>query len=271
MSDAASKLLVQLGFNDDEKKRVVKMVEDIYNSLLFRKLKYLLPLETGERPGKTIDFLKKDIDNHRMFMIYCYNQFVKQSNDEYFTVPIDDAILRNDNVYKRLLNSDPPLSEDDKIEVLQEKTNRAYYVTLEIYNDMMSKIEKTCEKVLDIVGDNIMSDPAKLAIIMHFVIDTVHVAEIDSIDLINTGSENKEPGDPCDANKHFGVDWSFLGIFPKLPKECSDKFDSTKISIVGPVTLVQSENKIVGGKSRKRVSKRSKRQLRTGKKYLRNV
>jgi hypothetical protein len=282
MSDAASNPLEKLGFNDDEKKRVVKMVEDIYNSLSFRKLKYLLPLEKGERTGKLIDFLKKEIDDNHLFMIYCFNQFVKQSNDEYFLVTINDEILMKDKVYKRLLNSDAPLSEEDKIEVLQEKTNRAYFVTRDIYIDMMHKIENTCEKVLEILGDDIANDPDKLAIAMQFVFDTVRVAQIDSIEIMKKeelekeNEEEEEEEDPCDANRHFGIDWSFLGIFHKLPKECVEKAnmaDSTKISIVGPVTLVQNENKnsVYGGKSRKRVSKRGKKKLRTGKKYLRNV
>jgi hypothetical protein len=257
MSDPASKLLEQIGFNPDENKRIVKMVEDVYSSLLFRKLTYLMPLKKEDRSGKRIEFLKKDIDNHRLFMIYCYNQFVKDSDNHVFTVPIDDAILKKDKVYKKIIISDPPLSEEDQIEILQSKTNRSFPVTRILYNDMMSKIEKTCEKILDNVGDKIASDPAKLATIMHFVIDTVHVAETEAIDLMDAGSQGN--GDPCDANKHFGVDWSFLGIFDALPKDCVEKVDSTKISIVGPVTLV-------GGKSRKQGSKRSKRQLRTSKK-----
>lgn len=258
---SASKLLEQIGFDNDEKKRVVKMVEDIYTSLLFRKLKYLLPLEKGERAGKRIDFLKKDIDNNRLFMIYCYNQFSKTSDQ--FSVPIDDAILKKDAVYKKILNSDPPLSVEDQIDALQGKINRQYFVTRDIYVTMMSKIEKTCEKILDNVGDNIANDPAKLAIVMHFIIDTVHIAEMDSIELMKKDpvSEDTGPEDVCNANKHFGVDWSFLGIFDKLPKECVEKVDSTKISIVGPVTLVQSD-KIVGGKSRKRGSKGRKRQTK---------
>ena len=266
MSDAASKLLEQLGFNEDEKKRVVKIVEGVYSSLQFRKLTYLMPLKKEDRAGKRIMFLQKDIDDYRLFMIYCYNQFVKDLDNHVFTVPIDDAILMKDKVYKKIIISDPPLSEEDKIEVLQRKTNRSFPVTQILYNDMMSKIEKTCEKILDTVGDKIASDPAKLATIMHFVINTVHVAETEAIQLMDTGSQSVH-GDPCDANKYLGVDWSFLGIFGALPKECAEKVDSTKISIVGPVTL-QTSNKIVGGK---RDSKRSKGQLRTRKKYHSNV
>ena len=57
MSDAASKLLEQLGFNEDEKKRVVKIVEGVYSSLQFRKLTYLMPLKKEDRAGKSIMFL----------------------------------------------------------------------------------------------------------------------------------------------------------------------------------------------------------------------
>lgn len=255
MSDAASKLLDQLGFDDDEKKRVVTLVEDIYSSLAFRKIKHLYPLKKGEREEKHVEFLKNDIDEERFFKIYSFNKFVNESNDEYFSVPIDDKILRNDKVYKRLLNSDAPLSIEDEIEILQEKTNKSYFATLDIYNEIMSKIKKTCEKVLEIVGDNIANDPEKLAIVMHFVIDTVHVAEYDSIEIMKKKKRDEiEQMDPCDINKKFGVDWSFLGIFPKLPKDCADKKNSTKISIVGPITLVSEKapNVQTGGKTRRR-------------------
>lgn len=263
--------LQQLGFNAAEKKQVVKMVEDVYSSLSFRKINYLFPLRKRQRVGKRVEFLKKEIDDKRLFNIYCFNRFVKDSNDKHFKIPIDDAILRKDKVYVRLLNLDPPLSEDDKIQVLQEKTKRSYFATLRIYNETISKIKKACETILDIVDDNIASDPAKLTTFMRFIIDTVHVAEHDSIGIMQKNIELKnaqrmkknteleEEEDPCDANTQFGVDWSFLGIFPKLPKDCADKKNSTKISVVGPVSVVQS-----GGKTRRRGSKdKSRRQTKT--------
>ena len=107
---------------------------------------------------------------------------------------------------------------------------------------------------------------------MLFIIDTVHITETELIssviDKVQDEGEGKDKGDPCDANKYLGIDFSFLGFFDKLPEECESKNESTKISIVGPVELhgidgskVQSTNgfkepkvqtKVGGSKTRKR-------------------
>ena len=57
------------------------------------------------------------------------------------------------------------------------------------------------------------------------------------IDKVQDEGEGKDKGDPCDANKYLGVDFSFLGLFDELPEECESKKESTKISIVGPIEV----------------------------------
>jgi len=279
MSDAASTFLKKMEFSDDEKKGIVEMIKDIHDKLQFKKIIQLLPLEISQRPAKQIEFLKEEIANRRKLMIYCYNQVVNKNNQSddselrAFSVKIDESILKKDKVYKKILEFTPPLLEGDKIEQLQYKIHREYPVTKDVYNEMISKIEKTCKKILEHVGDVIAKDPEKLAFIMLLVIDTVHDAEIKAIPFINDKSDEKETEeakkteDPCDANKRLGVDWSFLGIFPKLPNECVEKVDSTKISIVGPV-------KLSGGRTSKKRStwrhlSKGKRRRKT--KWRRNI
>ena len=121
MSDKASQILEKLGFTDDEKKKVIIIVKAIYSGLLFRKIAYLMPLENEARQAKRIEFLQKDIDEHRLLMIYCYNQFVKKSDDDsVFTVPIED-VLEKDEFYNKLIKMESSLSDEDRIEKLQAK------------------------------------------------------------------------------------------------------------------------------------------------------
>jgi hypothetical protein len=68
-------------------------------------------------------------------------------------------------------------------------------------------------------------------------------------------------GDPCNANKYLGIDLSFLGFFDALPEECELKKESTKISIVGPIE-VRNSNQYGGNKAvicKKKSLKRCKR------------
>jgi hypothetical protein len=247
----ADELFKKLNFSISEREKVKKIVKGIYAGLLFRKATTLIPLDSEKRQAKRMDFLKQDIDNHRLFMIYCYNNFTelqlsknsKDSKDELrvFTVPIE-GILENDDFYKKLLkkqkNMDELMSIGDRIEKLQQKTKKSYNPTELMYADMMAKIEKTCKKVLTLIG---IKDPVKLSIIMLFIFDTVHITETELInsviDKVKDEGEGKDKGDPCDANKYLGIDFSFLGFFDKLPEECQSKNESTKISIVGPVEL----------------------------------
>jgi hypothetical protein len=271
----ADELFKKLNFSISEREKVKKIVKGIYAGLLFRKATTLIPMDSEKRQAKRMDFLKQDIDNHRLFMIYCYNNFVelqlsKDSKDELrvFTVPIE-GILENDIFYKKLLkkqkNMDELMSIGDRIEKLQYKTKKSYKPTELMYADAMAKIEKTCKKVLTLIG---IKDPVKLSIIMLFIFDTVHITETELInsviDKVQDEGEGKDKGDPCDANKYLGIDFSFLGFFDKLPEECQSKNESTKISIVGPVELhgldglkVQStdglkvQTKVGGSKTRK--------------------
>ena len=275
----ADELFKKLNFSISEREKVKKIVKGIYTGLLFRKATTLIPLDSEKRQAKRMDFLKQDIDDHRMFMIYCYNNFVelqlsKDSKDElrFFTVPIE-GILESDDFYKKLLkkqkNMDELMSIEDRIEKLQKKTKKSYRATELMYADMMAKIEKTCQKVLTLISTK---DPVKLTTVMLFIIDTVHITQTELIgsivDKVQDEGEGKDKGDPCDANKYLGIDFSFLGFFDKLPEECKSKNESTKISIVGPVELqstdgskVQStdgskepkvQTKVGGSKTRKR-------------------
>lgn len=77
---------------------------------------------------------------------------------------------------------------------------------------------------------------------MLLIFNTVHDTEIKLMDSAvdkgkSEGDETEDKGDPCDANKYLGIDFSFLGFFDKLPEECVSKNESTKISIVGPVNV----------------------------------
>ena len=272
----ADELFKKLNFSIVEREKVKKIVKGIYTGLLFRKATTLIPLDSEKRQAKRMDFLKQDIDDHRMFMIYCYNNFVElqRSKDElrFFTVPIE-GILEYDDFYKKLLkkqkNMDELMSIGDRIEKLQKKTKKSYRATELMYADMMAKIEKTCQKVLTLISTK---DPVKLTTVMLFIIDTVHITQTELIgsivDKVQDEGEGKDKGDPCDANKYLGIDFSFLGFFDKLPEECKSKNESTKISIVGPVELhgldgskVQStdgskepkvQTKVGGSKTRKR-------------------
>ena len=251
MSDKASEIMEKLGFTAEEKKKVITIVKAIYSGLLFRKLSYLMPLEKEERQAKRIEFLQKDIDDHRLLMIYCYNQFVKNpENDSIFTVPIED-VLEKDEFYNKLIKMESSLSDGDRIEWLQQKTNKSYKVTEKIYDDMMLKIKKACGVVLKKVGE---LEPVKMTIMMHFVFNAVHIAETESITLMDKDKVTIVEKEPCDANKYLGIDLSFLGIFDDLPKECAIKNDKTilKMRIVEPVRA------IVGGKRKTRRRKNYK-------------
>lgn len=267
----ADELFKKLNFSISEREKVKKIVKGIYTGLLFRKATTLIPLDSEKRQAKRMDFLKQDIDDHRMFMIYCYNNFVelqlsKDSKDElrFFTVPIE-GILESDDFYKKLLkkqkNMDELMSIGDRIEKLQKKTKKSYRATELMYADMMAKIEKTCQKVLTLISTK---DPVKLTTVMLFIIDTVHITQTELIgsivdkvqDKVQDEGEGKDKGDPCDANKYLGIDFSFLGFFDKLPEECESKNESTKISIVGPVELhgldgLKVQTKVGGSKTRK--------------------
>ena len=252
MSDKASQILEKLGFTDDEKKKVIIIVKAIYSGLLFRKIAYLMPLENEARQAKRIEFLQKDIDEHRLLMIYCYNQFVKNSGDDsVFTVPIED-VLEKDEFYNKLIKMESSLSDEDRIEKLQAKTNRSYKVTEHIYEDMMLKIKMACDVVLKNVGN---LDPEKMTVIMHFVFNAVHIAETESISLMDKDKVTIVEKEPCDAKKYLGIDLSFLGIFDELPKECAIKNDKTilKMRMVEPVRT------IVGGKRKTRRRKMYKK------------
>ena len=249
----ADELFKKLNFSIGEREKVKKIVKGIYTGLLFRKATTLIPLDSEKRQAKRMDFLKRDIDDHRLFMIYCYNNFVelqatpvqetsKSKNElRFFTVPIE-GILEYDEFYKELLKKQKKMDElmsiEDRIEKLQNKTNKSYRATELMYADMMEKIEKTCQKVLTLISTK---DPVKLTTVMLFIIDTVHITETELIssviDKVQDEGEGKDKGDPCDANKYLGIDFSFLGFFDKLPEECKSKNESTKISIVGPVEL----------------------------------
>lgn len=251
----ADELFKKLNFSISEREKVKKIVKGIYTGLLFRKATTLIPLDSEKRQAKRMDFLKRDIDDHRLFMIYCYNNFVelqatpvqetsKSKNElRFFKVPIE-GILEYDEFYKVLLKKQKKMDElmsiGDRIEKLQKKTNKSYRATELMYADMMEKIEKTCQKVLTLISTK---DPVKLTTVMLFIIDTVHITETELISSIIDKDEGegkdevKDKGNPCDANKYLGVDFSFLGFFDKLPEECESKNESTKISIVGPVEL----------------------------------
>ena len=251
----ADELFKKLNFSIGEREKVKKIVKGIYAGLLFRKATTLIPLDSEKRQAKRMDFLKRDIDDHRLFMIYCYNNFVelqatpvqetsKSKNElRFFTAPIE-GILEYDVFYKKLLikqkKMDKLMSIGDRIEELQNKTKKSYKKTELMYADMMAKIEKTCQKVLTLISTK---DPVKLTTVMLFIFDTVHITQTELIGSIIDKDEGegkdevKDKGNPCDANKYLGVDFSFLGFFDKLPEECESKNESTKISIVGPVEL----------------------------------
>lgn len=264
----ADELFEKLGFSNDEQEKVKKIVKCIYAGLLFRKATTLIPLDSKKRQAKRVDFLKQDIDDHRLFMIYCYNNFVelqvskdskdskgsKDSKDElrFFTAPIE-GILEYDDFYKKLLikqkKMDKLMSIEDRIEELQKKTKKSYKKTELMYADMMAKIEKTCQKVLTLISTK---DPVKLTTVMLFIFDTVHITQTELIGSIvdkvqdegEGKDEVKDKGNPCDANKYLGVDFSFLGLFDELPEECESKKESTKISIVGPVNVQSTKEPI---------------------------
>lgn len=245
----ADEIFKKLGFSNSEMKKVQEIVKGIYSSLLFRKIGYLMPLSGEDRESKRVEFLKRDIDDHRLLMIYCYNIFAEQmrfnkdSKDpmRFFSMPIEE-VLERDDFYKKLIlkEKETPLSTDERIGELQKKVNRSFMATKLIYADMLSKIKKTCNEILKIVGDNIGKDSQKLSIIMRFVINSVHIAETDSIAFAVAKKEVKDDDakkDPCDVNKYLGVDWSFLGLFDELPEECKKKNDSIKISVVDAVKV----------------------------------
>jgi len=258
----ADELFRKLEFSNDEREEVKKIIRGIYDSLLFRKISFLMPLTNEKREIKKMEFLKQDIDDYRLFMIYCFNNFTElqraktDSNDEmrFFSVPIEGIL---DDFYNKLIAKKNLLSEE-RIELLQKKFHRCYKSTELLYSSMMSKIERTCVKILSMT---IIRDPVKLSIIMNFIFNTVNLAETDLMSSIVDDKKNdddKSNKNPCDANKYLGIDWTFLGLFDELPEECSEIEDSTKISIVGPVKLQSkdiSKTVVSGGsihKSRKR-------------------
>lgn len=272
MSDDASTFLKEnLQFSEVEKKGIVRMIKYIHDELALKKASQLLPLEITQRPAKQLELLKEEIDNLRKLMIFCFNEVVDKNNQltkdanasdsnaatdsnadadsnadvddsklRVFSVKIDESILKEDEVYIKILEFTPPLSEGDKIARLQDKTMRDYQVTQNVYEEMISKIKKTCEKILEIENVNI-EDPNKLASIMLSVIDAVHAAEIEAIDHINDKTEETEPEDPCDANKRLGIDWSFLGIFSKLPEKCDPKVVRMRLIEPVPIEIVGQE------------------------------
>jgi len=248
--------------SDKDKENDARKMKKIYNGLPFRKANTLVPLEGEKRQMKRMEFLKQDIDDYRLFMIYCYNDFTKlqsanqKLDDELrlFSLPIEN-VLESDDFYKKLIekHKQQHMTLEDRIAALQEKTKKSYRATEKMYSDMMVKIEKTCKLVLDKVETK---DPVELSAIMLNIFDKVHATEIELMSsMVNKNKEDK--GDPCDANKYLGIDFSFLGLFEKLPEECKLKNESTKISIVGPIkvqstdsildTKVQSTEQIGGG------------------------
>jgi hypothetical protein len=239
-------------FSDKDKENDARKMKKIYNGLPFRKANTLVPLEGEKRQMKRMEFLKQDIDNYRLFMIYCYNDFTKlqsanqKLDDELrlFSLPIEN-VLESDDFYKKLIENSA-MTFEDRIAALQEKTKKSYRATEIMYYDMMAKIEKTCKLVLDKVETK---DPVELSAIMLNIFDKVHATEIELMSSMDDkNKENKEDkGDPCDANKYLGIDFSFLGLFEKLPEECKLKNESTKISIVGPIK-VQSTDSILDAK-----------------------
>ena len=279
--------LEQYKFTDEEKEGVKKIVRDIYHSLFFKKLSLLLPLSNEERKEKYPELMVSTINDNYLFMIYCFNNFTEtqrakemqrakgpkdpslpegvskettQKNENwlrYFSVPIEN-VLENDEFYSKLIVKDLPIF--DRIAALQKKTRRSFKSTELMYFDMMLKIEETANKVL--LSSN-TTDPQKLSTIMHFVFDTVRIAQTDLINEITADANVKLEVDPCDANTYLGVDWSFLGIFDKLPEECiedDDEEEITKISIVKPIKVIS------GGKSRKHKNLRRQRKTRTSRK-----
>ncbi len=239
-------------FSDKDKENDARKMKKIYNGLPFRKANTLVPLEGEKRQMKRMEFLKQDIDDYRLFMIYCYNDFTKlqsanqKMDDELrlFSLPIEN-VLESDDFYKKLIekHKQQHMTLEDRIAALQEKTNKSYRATEKMYSDMMAKIEKTCKLVLDKVETK---DPVELSAIMLNIFDKVHATEIELMSsMVNKKKEDK--GDPCDANKYLGIDFSFLGLFEKLPEECKLKNESTKISIVGPIK-VQSTDSILDAK-----------------------
>ncbi len=245
----ADELFEKLQFTVDEREVIKKMVKDIYGSLLFRKAVYLLPLEKEMREKQRMQFLKQEIDNNRLFMIYCFNIFAElqsvrmaDSKDElrFFSTPIEN-VLETDDFYNKLIHK-KNLPIGDRIAILQKKTKRSYKATQLLFADAFAKIEKTALKILHLVN---IRDPFKLSVIMLFVINTLSIAETELMDSV---LDKKEPENPCDANKYFGKDWSFLGIFKPLPNGCQEYMESTKISVVNPI---QVTTKVGGRKTRK--------------------
>ena len=239
-------------FSDKDKENDARKMKKIYNGLPFRKANTLVPLEGEKRQMKRMEFLKQDIDDYRLFMIYCYNDFAKlqsanqKLDDELrlFSLPIEN-VLESDDFYKKLIENSE-MTPEDRIAALQEKTKKSYRATEKMYSDMLAKIEKTCKLVLDKVETK---DPVELSAIMLNIFDKVHATEIELMSSMDDKKkEDKEDkGDPCDANKYLGIDFSFLGLFEKLPEECKLKNESTKISIVGPIK-VQSTDSILDAK-----------------------
>ena len=242
-------------FSDKDKENDARKMKKIYNGLPFRKANTLVPLEGEKRQMKRMEFLKQDIDDYILFMIYCYNDFAKlqsanqKMDDELrlFSLPIEN-VLESDDFYKKLIekHKQQHMTLEDRIAALQEKTKKSYRATEKMYSDMMAKIEKTCKLVLDKVETK---DPVELSAIMLNIFDKVHATEIELMSSMDDKKkEDKEDkGDPCDANKYLGIDFSFLGLFEKLPEECKLKNESTKISIVGPIK-VQSTDSILDAK-----------------------
>lgn len=238
--------------SDKDKENDARKMKKIYNGLPFRKANTLVPLEGEKRQMKRMEFLKQDIDDYILFMIYCYNDFAKlqsanqKMDDELrlFSLPIEN-VLESDDFYKKLIENSE-MTPEDRIAALQEKTKKSYRATEIMYYDMMAKIEKTCKLVLDKVETK---DPVELSAIMLNIFDKVHATEIELMSSMDDKKkEDKEDkGDPCDANKYLGIDFSFLGLFEKLPEECKLKNESTKISIVGPIQ-VQSTDSILDTK-----------------------
>ena len=124
-----NELLEKMKFSSGEQGKVKKIVKGVYDSLLFRKASILIPLDSEKRQPKRMDFLKQDIDDYRLLMIYCYNNFTEMQGTpvqgtelRFFTVPIE-GVLESDEFYKKLLTkqNESMMPVEDRIAKLQKK------------------------------------------------------------------------------------------------------------------------------------------------------